>query len=300
MSIQKKRRSFWSCISPIFIYYLCQIVAYLIMGVIYSAKIVKKLDFNQTYEQLIESMTEQLNGDMGVIYYASMLLAAIIALPILFRMFKKDSGSRKLVGKEIIYKSIPYQWYLIPIFMGIGAAIAGNNMITMSGIATSSESFSQTNEILFSGSFELQILGIGILIPIVEEILFRGVIYKRMGDIMPVIQASISSAFVFGLLHGNFVQGIYGFCMGILLCLVYERFHNLAAPILMHIAANLIVVLGSGTSILDVFYSSVPMFYGFTAVMCLVIIGTVWALEAYVRPINENVEQSDDNDYESE
>jgi hypothetical protein len=264
------------------------------MGVIYSAKLVKKLDFNQTYEQMIQSMTEQLNGEMGIIYYTAMLLAAVIAFPILFRIFKKDTGFRKSEGIEANYKSVPYIWYLIPVFMGIGAAIAGNNMITMSGIAANSEAFEQTNEILFSGSLGLQILGVGIAIPIVEEILFRGVIYKRMGEIMSVVQASVSSAFVFGLLHGNLVQGIYGFCMGILMCLVYERFHNLMAPILMHVAANLIVVLGSGTSILDIFYSSVPLFYGFTVVMCFVIIGTVWALEFYVRPLSVEEKQPDD------
>ncbi len=283
MDIQKRRRSFWSCVAPILTYYLCQIVAYVIMAIVYSVKLMKTVDLNQTYEKMMNSVMEQLMQKIDLISYESMLLAAVIAIPILLRKFKKDNAARKLIGMEEHFNAVPYKWYFIPIIMGVSAAIAGNNMITMSGLEQSSEAFSQVNEVLTAGSFGLQILGVGILVPIVEELLFRGLIYKRMGEMMPKVQAGIFSALVFGLLHANIVQGIYGFCIGVLMCLAYERFHSLISPILMHVSANLIVVI---LSELNVGYQSLTMFYLVTMIMCVLLIASVWMLEAYVRPLN--------------
>lgn len=291
MDIQKKRRSFWSCVTPILTYYLCQIVAYVIMAIVYSVKLMSTVDLSQSYEKMMDSMMNQLMEKIDLISYESMLLAAIIALPILFRKFKKDSAARKLIGMEKDYTKVSYKWYGIPILMGISAAIAGNNMITMSGLAQSSESFVEVNEILTAGSFGLQILGVGILVPIVEEILFRGIIFKRLSEMMPLVQAGIYSAVIFGLLHANLVQGLYGFFIGILMCLAYERFHSLLAPIFMHVSANLIVVIASG---LNFEYQSLAMFYLVTALMCVLVIVAVWMLEAYVRPLNLNPEQTEE------
>ncbi len=283
MDIQKRRRSFWSCVAPILTYYLCQIVAYVIMAIVYSVKLMKTVDLNQTYEKMMNSVMEQLMQKIDLISYESMLLAAVIAIPILLRKFKKDSAARKLVGMEEHFNVVPYKWYFIPVIMGVSAAIAGNNMITMSGLEQSSEAFVEVNQVLTAGSFGLQILGVGILVPIVEELLFRGIIYKRMKEIMPTLQAGISCALLFGVLHANIVQGIYGFCIGILMCLVYERFHSLIAPILMHVSANLVVVLAAG---FNVGYQSLTMFYLITLLMCVLVIVAVWMLEAYVRPLN--------------
>ncbi len=283
MDIQKRRRSFWSCIAPILTYYLCQIVAYVIMAIVYSVKLMKTVDLNQTYEKMMDSVMEQLMQKIDLISYESMLLAAVIAIPILLRKFKKDNAARKLIGMEEHFNAVPYKWYFIPVIMGASAAIAGNNMITMSGLEQSSEAFVEVNEVLTAGSFGLQILGVGLLVPIVEELLFRGIIYKRMKEIMPTLQAGISCALLFGVLHANIVQGIYGFCIGILMCLVYERFHSLVAPILMHVSANLVVVLAAG---FNVGYQSLTMFYLITLLMCVLVIVAVWMLEAYVRPLN--------------
>ena len=283
MDIQKRRRSFWSCIAPILTYYLCQIVAYVIMAIVYSVKLMKTVDLNQTYEKMMDSVMEQLMQKIDLISYESMLLAAVIAIPILLRKFKKDNAARKLIGMEEHFNAVPYKWYFIPVIMGASAAIAGNNMITMSGLEQSSEAFVEVNEVLTAGSFGIQILGVGLLVPIVEELLFRGIIYKRMKEIMPTLQAGISCALLFGVLHANIVQGIYGFCIGILMCLVYERFHSLVAPILMHVSANLVVVLAAG---FNVGYQSLTMFYLITLLMCVLVIVAVWMLEAYVRPLN--------------
>ena len=50
--------------------------------------------------------------------------------------------------------------------------------------------------------------------------------------------AVMISALLFGLYHGNLVQGIYAFIMGCLLALVYEWTGSFVAPVLFHMIAN--------------------------------------------------------------
>ena len=55
--------------------------------------------------------------------------------------------------------------------------------------------------------------------------------------------AAAVSAALFALYHGNIVQLVYAFPMGLLLAWSYERWGNLSAPVLRHIGANLVGIL---------------------------------------------------------
>ncbi len=77
-----------------------------------------------------------------------------------------------------------------------------------------------------------------VVAPISEELLFRQVIYKRLRMISPIWIAVVISAGLFGLYHGNLLQGIYAFIMGIFLALVYEWTGSVLAPIIFHMVAN--------------------------------------------------------------
>ena len=55
--------------------------------------------------------------------------------------------------------------------------------------------------------------------------------------------AMIISSMFFGLYHGNLVQGVYGFAMGLLMCMACEYVHSVMGAFLMHSAANLTVYL---------------------------------------------------------
>lgn len=77
-----------------------------------------------------------------------------------------------------------------------------------------------------------------VVAPFAEEILFRRVIYKKLRGISPVWLAAVVSALLFGVYHGNLVQGIYAFIMGIFLAVVYEWTGSFVAPVVFHMVAN--------------------------------------------------------------
>ena len=86
-----------------------------------------------------------------------------------------------------------------------------------------------------------------ILPPLVEEMIFRGLIQKyleRAG--MHWILANVVQAVLFGVFHQNLVQGIYAALLGFALGFVAHRYNTLAASMLMHMFYNLM-----GTLIVD-------------------------------------------------
>lgn len=99
----------------------------------------------------------------------------------------------------------------------------------------------------------VMILSIGILGPLVEEIVFRGVIlqsYQRTGRIVGSI---LLSSVLFGMMHMNFNQFAYGAVMGIMLALLYEATGTITASFIAHATFNTIevVMMYANSSALD-------------------------------------------------
>ena len=79
----------------------------------------------------------------------------------------------------------------------------------------------------------------GILGPVAEEILFRGLVQRTM---LPFGKkfAILVSALTFALFHGNLLQTPYAFCVGLVLGYVAAEYHILWA-ILLHVINNLVL-----------------------------------------------------------
>ena len=57
--------------------------------------------------------------------------------------------------------------------------------------------------------------------------------------------AMVYSSVVFGILHVNLVQMLYGFALGMMLAYVYEKYGSLKAPVAAHMSMNLLSVLAT-------------------------------------------------------
>ena len=77
-----------------------------------------------------------------------------------------------------------------------------------------------------------------IVAPVSEELIFRGVIFNRANRLYSFIYANILQALLFGLYHGNLVQGIYAALIGFLLGAVCIKFESILASILLHMIIN--------------------------------------------------------------
>lgn len=114
-----------------------------------------------------------------------------------------------------------------------------NVLISVMDLQRFSPLYQEVSEIIYHSSYLLQFLGTVIAAPIVEELIYRGLLYSRIKEISSVWPAAFLSAFVFGICHGNLVQFAFAFGIGVLLCLVYEKYQSIWAPIWVHTIVNL-------------------------------------------------------------
>lgn len=248
----------WRLMTPELVYMgICYLVD-LVVGVYWG--------YSLMGDYIAEDLTVDVEGFTGammelLVKYAMLLqsIAALAAIFFLVRMYFNDYKRRRFVFDKRSVK-LPYLLLLIP--AGALASLAGNMLMNVSELSELSEGFQESEQMLFSGPFIFQIIGIGIIIPICEELIYRGLIYMRMRQYLNVNIAIVASSLIFGIIHGNLVQGIYAFLIGILFAYAYEKYGTLKAPVILHISANM---LSLGLTLID------PSFYSSTS---LIILGT--------------------------
>lgn len=84
------------------------------------------------------------------------------------------------------------------------------------------------------------------LAPVSEELIFRGVTMRQAKKTLPFWAANIFQAFLFGAFHMNMMQGIYAFCLGLLLGYICEKSGSIYNSIFLHFLFNLLGTVLSG------------------------------------------------------
>lgn len=238
-------RHIWGIIYPALTYlaimYLVQILVIVLASIMVGGKFSAEIK-GMTESQLLILVNNLVMEQMLFITAISAFVGVPIGL--LFMYFDRQKEKEWGVFKK--YKGRNPLTFLLIIPLGITAMLAGNYFVGMVQMFLPTEwvqVYDSTAEILYSGGLGVQILATVIGAPIVEEIIFRGVIYKRIKWVSNSTVAIFLSALFFGVFHMNVVQGIYAFILGAVLAYVYEKYKSIIAPILLHLVANLTSVL---------------------------------------------------------
>ena len=236
MNNKKKKNilfGLWSMSYPALIYFAISTFLSMLVIIIYT--------FSEGLKGNANITEISLNASNFVMKYVlELTVASGTIMTILgFFMIRKDRFKEASEYGVTRYKNATLlQWILIPL-LGIVSCTVLNNLIGISGISELFPGFSELAELLYVGNLFLEVLTMAIVAPLVEEIVFRGLAYRRMKRYTRPWIAAIISALLFGLYHMNVVQGVYAFFLGLLLIVVYEKFKSLWAPILFHAAANM-------------------------------------------------------------
>ncbi len=107
----------------------------------------------------------------------------------------------------------------------------------------------------------ISVLMICLVAPMVEEMLFRGVILRSFLRQYPRWPAILGTALLFGLTHMNVYQCVAAFITGTLMGWLYERTRSLWPGILLHASYNTAVMFGPDAD------STVSPFYGLIILM---------------------------------
>ncbi len=151
----------------------------------------------------------------------------------------KDSG---LAGASQQAKVTGYAFLAALAFL---VAVGVNILFYQLGITGSSESFGNVQKAQLGVQLAAGIFLFGVISPVAEEAVFRGIIYNRLKRSFSVSIGMVISALLFGCYHGNVVQALYGAFLGLVIAYSYELFGSFMAPVLFHSVANISVFVMS-------------------------------------------------------
>ena len=175
------------------------------------------------YDRLISSYLEA-----GTLIQGA---ASLVIIPVMWIFFHQDRVKERRLG-IIPNKKAPVWKYAAVILMALALCLGLNNLINIGNLGASDEVYTETMNTLYSAALPVQIIALGILVPISEELVFRGLLFKRLRERGTFLQAALYSAVVFGLMHMNMVQMLYAFILGMMLAYVCEKYGSVKAPIL--------------------------------------------------------------------
>ncbi len=210
--------------------------------------------------------------------------AALITIPILAFMFYRDRVREKLAGYAET-KRAPFWTYIGAILLGAALCLGINNLMYIGNLASVSSSYEATMEALYTPSLGIQIICLGILIPVCEELVFRGLMFKRLREYGSFKIAMIYSAIVFSFMHFNIVQTIYAFFMAVVFAFLYERYNSVKAPILAHVSANITAVLVTNYNAMEWLMAD-PMRVGIATVGCAAVASSMYV---FVQRMDESM-----------
>lgn len=203
-------------------------------------------------------------------------VAAFVTIPVMLVLFHKDRVRERMTG-FIPNKKAPLWKYAAGLLMALAMSLGLNNLIIIGNLSDISDSYQATMEAFYASSLPVQIIVLGILMPMSEELVFRGLLFKRLRERGTYLQSALYSALVFGFMHMNLVQMIYGFVLGMMLAYFYEKYGSVKAPIAAHIAMNLLSVFATKFELLDWLIED-HIRIGFVTVACAFVASTMFVL----------------------
>lgn len=213
----------WNVLSPLIVYYVGFNLCYMLIaaGIQVSAG---QGSASQTW----------LYDNSVLVFSLCRMCSMIAGMAAVFPMFRKETvGWKGSVRLPVLTVGI----------LAVAMALGTNILFSLLHITELSKSFADVAGQQFMVPIWQGLLLFGVVSPLAEEIVFRGVIYNRLKKYFPVWIAILTSAVLFGGYHGNLVQGIYGFLLGTVIAWLYEVAGKFRIPVMFHAFANISVFL---------------------------------------------------------
>ena len=314
-------RTIWRVFYPVLIFLGVDIVISTVVTFGYT--VYATLQMGPQMELTAEAYAALTNDVMNFIDSIAIyltLIRSVLIIPFYIVFMRKDIKRDVEFGRPTEYTPYNKLWLLILPVMGVVMCLAFNNLVVMmmdlveDGINALMDSmdinyefdafasFEESSSLIYSSHIVVQILVTSIAAPLVEELLFRGIVYKRLRTIMNITPAMIISAALFGLVHGNMVQFVYAFLIGLIFAFVYEKFKTIWAPIILHASANLLSVIItalSGSETAEGSEGTIGMYMLFTVLELAVTFLLVWLIDRKLNrtPLNQgNTDMNNDQE----
>jgi uncharacterized protein len=166
----------------------------------------------------------------------SFTLALVIILFLLRTEMKKTALNER--GSSVSYSAA---WAVFGVFLALFAQSLAANIEQLIGVEMGSENTQQILHII--ESFQLAILVSSVIGPILEEIVFRKIIFGALHKRFNFFLSALISSVIFALAHMEPQHILLYSAMGFTFAFLYVKTKHILVPIFAHVAMNTFVVV---------------------------------------------------------
>ncbi|WP_047998974.1 CPBP family intramembrane glutamic endopeptidase [Lactiplantibacillus herbarum] len=184
---------------------------------------------------LLITLFHQLGSQVFLVQTADYLIGAVILVWLATRIPTKN-----------VLEQHPSSWLMTVVWglIGLVLVVVGQSLIlqVMQMLGQSTASTNTTTLLTVGQQYPIFFLAIIIGAPIMEEIVFRKVLFGSLSSATGQVGAAIISSIFFSLAHadGHFI--LYAF-IGLLFCWLYRQTGRIQTSMIAHVLMNAVVVL---------------------------------------------------------
>ena len=180
----------------------------------------------------------EIEESIEVTYLLNAFSLYVVAFLLVKLLLRKVENVEQKPKVKLTFKK--FMWYLFVAYgIGIFCATFTNEIITLISKLCNKEFSDRVEEIMSNSTPIPLILFVAIIGPIFEELIFRGLLLKKLrvyGDKTAIIYTSIA----FGLFHTNISQILFAAVIGVVLGYVVCKTNNIKYSIMIHIIINML------------------------------------------------------------
>lgn len=171
-------------------------------------------------------------GNMTVSLIAAAILTLVLGYVVLL-----IRGYKPLEHLE--FRAMSAKHTALMVVMGASFAVFVNSFLTLIQVDRFLPDYVSDPLVeMMTANLPLTFLAVGVLVPIYEEFLVRGLMFKELRENINLTVALLIQGLIFGLMHGNVLQFSYAFPMGVLMGYILTKYRSIWAPILIHLVWN--------------------------------------------------------------
>lgn len=189
-------------------------------------------------EYTTEQATQFISGQWG---FYSFLIATIFIVLLTYKDFFQSNPNRSNMSNDRVFL-----WTIGGILLAFITQICSGLILTnLLDVQEASENTTDLIEIAKLTPIFIPV--ICIFAPILEEIVFRGILFKAVADKTNFFVGVLLSTLVFAWIHNDFTYFIAYFMMGLVFAFLYYKTNRLIVPIIVHAVMNSFVVIAQLT-----------------------------------------------------
>ena len=205
---------------------------------------------------IIGVVNQELLSSPWINYAGIAISFYLIGFPVFYLMIKnlpqEEKRESKTLGVFEVIKICFMSYSLVYI-----VNLLTNLLMMLIAVFKGSEVTNPLVNVIEGSNWIWSLIFAGILSPIIEEMMFRGVMLnklRRYGDKVAII----TTAILFGLFHANFSQFFYAVALGMIFAYVTLKTGTIKYSIILHIVVNMMggvilpAVIGDGSNLVAV------------------------------------------------